>query len=78
MKYDIYLIRWLRARNYDVASAEEMLRTHINWRKERKIDGILEENWDDIKQDYHATIDTHDREGRPSKQFKFTECAPSF
>lgn len=70
MKYDIYLIRWLRARDFDVPSAEAMLRTHLKWRKERKMDSILQEDLDDIKKDFHATIDTYDREGRPSKRLE--------
>lgn len=67
MKYDIYLIRWLRSRDFDINAAEAMLRDNLKWRKERKMDTILKENWDDMWKDFHATIDTQDRDGRPSK-----------
>ncbi|CAL8089273.1 unnamed protein product [Orchesella dallaii] len=65
MKNDIYLIRWLRARNFDLRSAENMLRENLKWRREQKIDGIRKEDWNDMRRDYHATIDTYDKEGRP-------------
>lgn len=54
------------ARNFDPVSAEAMLRTHLHWRKGRKMDIILQEDWSDIAKDFHATIDTYDRQGRPS------------
>ncbi|OXA55950.1 SEC14-like protein 3 [Folsomia candida] len=41
-KEDSFLIRWLRARNLDVAKAEEMLRFSLQWRQENDIDTILE------------------------------------
>jgi len=39
---DSYLIRWLRARNLDVKKAEEMLRASVEWRRENRVDGIIE------------------------------------
>ena len=38
---DAFLITWLKARNMDVARAEEMLRKSLKWRKDNQVDGIL-------------------------------------
>ncbi|KAL1435879.1 hypothetical protein MTO96_010651 [Rhipicephalus appendiculatus] len=38
---DAYLLRWLRARDFDVAKAEKMYRDHLKWRKENGADDIL-------------------------------------
>jgi len=65
MKQDIYLIRWLRARDFDVNAAETMLRQNLRWRKENKIDSIHLENWSDMIKEFHATMDTYDKDGRP-------------
>ncbi|XP_069134410.1 SEC14-like protein 3 [Argopecten irradians] len=39
---DYYLLRWLRARNFDLKKSEEMLRNHASWRKKTGADTILE------------------------------------
>jgi len=39
---DHFLIKWLRARSYDVGKAEEMLRKSLQWRKDNEVDTILE------------------------------------
>jgi hypothetical protein len=65
MQHDIYLIRWLRARNFDINAAELMLNQNLRWRRDRKIDGILQENWTAFGKDFHVTVDTYDKEGRP-------------
>ncbi|ODM90084.1 SEC14-like protein 2 [Orchesella cincta] len=65
MKLDTYLIQWLRARNFDIDSAEAMLRENIKWRKENGIDEMKNEDWSDISPDFHATFDTYDKTGRP-------------
>lgn len=38
---DAYLLRWLRARDFDVGKAEKMYRDHLKWRKENGADDIL-------------------------------------
>lgn len=43
-KTNAQLIRWLQARDQNVAKAVEMLEMHLEWRKENKVDKILEEN----------------------------------
>ncbi|EFX85364.1 hypothetical protein DAPPUDRAFT_222617 [Daphnia pulex] len=40
---DVYLIRWLIARDFDLAKAEKMLRNSIEWRRKFKIDALREE-----------------------------------
>ncbi|ODM89051.1 SEC14-like protein 2 [Orchesella cincta] len=59
MKQDTYLIQWLRARNFDINSAETMIRENLKWREENGIDNITKEDWSDM------TIDTYDKTGRP-------------
>ncbi|KAL1435878.1 hypothetical protein MTO96_010650 [Rhipicephalus appendiculatus] len=38
---DSFLLRWLRARDFDVANAQKMYRDHLKWRKENGVDDIL-------------------------------------
>lgn len=33
MKTDVYLIRWIRARNLNIHLAEQMLRSNLRWRR---------------------------------------------
>ncbi|CAL1534398.1 unnamed protein product [Lymnaea stagnalis] len=40
---DYYLLRWLRARNFDLKKAEAMLRNHIKWREQNNVDTILQD-----------------------------------
>ncbi|CAL8148532.1 unnamed protein product [Orchesella dallaii] len=65
MRHDTYLIRWLRARNFDINAADRMLRENLRWRKENKIDNIKYEDFKDMESDYPYTIDTYDKIGQP-------------
>ncbi|CAL8083733.1 unnamed protein product [Orchesella dallaii] len=65
MKHDTYLIRWLRATNFDVNAAERMLRQNLKWRKSQKIKNIRNEDFKDMEQDFPITIDTYDKIGQP-------------
>ncbi|KAK6967844.1 SEC14-like protein 2 [Biomphalaria glabrata] len=40
---DYYLLRWLRARKFDLKKSEAMLRNHFRWREENNVDTILED-----------------------------------
>ncbi|XP_075553685.1 SEC14-like protein 4 [Dermacentor variabilis] len=40
---DWYLLKWLRARKFNVDDATKMLREHIAWRKKHQVDTILED-----------------------------------
>ncbi|ODM91709.1 SEC14-like protein 4 [Orchesella cincta] len=65
MKSDFYLIRWLRARNWDIPAAKTMLFDNLKWRKENKIKSILQEDWSDLEQDFPASFSTTDKMSRP-------------
>ncbi|XP_069353540.1 SEC14-like protein 4 isoform X2 [Eulemur rufifrons] len=38
---DYFLLRWLRARNFDLQKSENMLRQHVEFRKQQDLDNIL-------------------------------------
>uniref|UniRef100_A0A8D2B2V8 SEC14 like lipid binding 4 n=1 Tax=Sciurus vulgaris TaxID=55149 RepID=A0A8D2B2V8_SCIVU len=38
---DFFLLRWLRARNFDLQKSEDMLRKHMEFRKQQDLDNIL-------------------------------------
>ncbi|XP_049528506.1 SEC14-like protein 2 isoform X4 [Dermacentor silvarum] len=40
---DWYLLKWLRARKFNVDDAKKMLHEHIDWRKQHQVDTILED-----------------------------------
>uniref|UniRef100_A0A673TYJ4 CRAL/TRIO N-terminal domain-containing protein n=1 Tax=Suricata suricatta TaxID=37032 RepID=A0A673TYJ4_SURSU len=40
---EYFLLRWLRARNFGLQKSEDMLRKHIEFRKQQDLDNIL--NW---------------------------------
>jgi len=40
---DVFLLRWLIARNFDVDRAEKMLRASLEWRRQYKIDTLLQD-----------------------------------
>jgi len=62
---DIYLIRWLRAKNFRLREAESMLMQNLAWRKENKMDEVLKEDWSDFRKKYKYWIDGVDKQGRP-------------
>ncbi|CAL8098282.1 unnamed protein product [Orchesella dallaii] len=65
MKTDAYLIQFLRARNLESGAAEKMIREMLKWRKDNAIDNMRLENWSDMVDDFHVTVDTYDKTGRP-------------
>ncbi|ODM89230.1 SEC14-like protein 2, partial [Orchesella cincta] len=65
MKQDVYLIRWLRSKNFDVNAADKMLRDSLKWRHDEKIDNIHLEDFSDMASEFHVTVDTYDKTGRP-------------
>lgn len=64
---DYFLLRWLRARNFNVAQAEAMLRENLQWRKQYNIDSILDdyEPIEVLKKYYPGGLIGHDKEGCP-------------
>ncbi|XP_021968240.1 SEC14-like protein 2 [Folsomia candida] len=65
MNQDIYLIRWLRAKKFDIKAAEAMLMENLQWRKDNDIDNILTEDWSDFEAAFPYEIHGCDKEGRP-------------
>jgi len=65
MNEDLYLIRFLRAKNFRLKEAESMLMQNVAWRKENKMDEVLNEDWSDFRKKYKYWIDGVDKDGRP-------------
>ncbi|OXA56178.1 SEC14-like protein 3 [Folsomia candida] len=65
---DYYLVKWLRARNLDVSKAHEMLLASLAWRRENRIDGILDREGE-VPEKYKKTNPTgyfgDDEDGNP-------------
>ncbi|XP_045390421.1 SEC14-like protein 4 isoform X1 [Lemur catta] len=52
---DFFLLRWLRARNFDLQKSENMLRQHVEFRKQQDLDNIL--SWQPLEGPYpHAQV----------------------
>lgn len=64
---DYFLLRWLRARNFDVKKAEKMLRDALKWRQEIGADTILEDFQPvEVLEKYHTGgVLGRDKEGCP-------------
>jgi hypothetical protein len=65
MKHDAYLIRWLRAKYFNIRDAEKMLMDNVKWRKENNMDTIHQEDFSDIEKDYKYHLESRDKEGKP-------------
>ncbi|XP_017344731.2 SEC14-like protein 2 isoform X1 [Ictalurus punctatus] len=64
---DHYMLRWLRARSFNVLKAEAMLRKHLEFRKRLQVDSILED-WkppEVIEHYVSGGMCGYDREGSP-------------
>ncbi|EEC16094.1 conserved hypothetical protein, partial [Ixodes scapularis] len=64
---DPLLLRWLRAREFDVAKAEKLLRENSLWRNKNGINSLVEtyECPDVLKRYFPGGMCNHDKEGRP-------------
>ncbi|XP_035700715.1 SEC14-like protein 2 [Folsomia candida] len=65
MKKDIYLVKWLKARNFDIPAATKMLQENLRWRQETKMDTIFNEDWSETNTQYRFALDGCDRHGTP-------------
>ncbi|XP_059894509.1 SEC14-like protein 2 isoform X1 [Gadus macrocephalus] len=66
-QHDHYLLRWLRARGFNVTKSEAMIRKHVEFRRKMRVDGIISE-WDPpevIKKYVSGGMCGYDREGSP-------------
>ncbi|XP_059192971.1 SEC14-like protein 2 [Centropristis striata] len=66
-QHDHFLLRWLRARNFNVQKSEAMIRKHIEFRKHMKVDTILSD-WrppEVIEKYLSGGMCGYDREGSP-------------
>nr|XP_020762752.1 putative SEC14-like protein 6 [Odocoileus virginianus texanus] len=63
---DYFLLRWLRARNFDLKKSEDMLRKHMKFRKQQDLDNILAWQPSEVVRLYEPSgFCGHDREGSP-------------
>ncbi|KAM9841145.1 SEC14-like protein 2 [Aulostomus maculatus] len=66
-QHDHYLLRWLRARSFNVPKAEVMIRKHLEFRRQMKVDAILLD-WkppEVIEKYVSGGMCGYDREGSP-------------
>ncbi|XP_069022230.1 SEC14-like protein 2 isoform X1 [Embiotoca jacksoni] len=66
-QHDHYLLRWLRARSFNVQKAEAMIRKHVEFRRQLKVDSIISD-WkppEVIEKYVSGGMCGYDREGSP-------------
>ncbi|XP_004086486.1 SEC14-like protein 2 [Oryzias latipes] len=66
-QHDAFLLRWLRARNFNLQKSEAMLRKHMEFRKQMKVD-MLANEWrppEVIEKYLSGGMCGYDREGSP-------------
>lgn len=73
---DRYLLRWLRARDFNLNKAEQMLRAHVEWRKQFGTDDVRTwpESPEVLRKYYPGGVVGHDREGRPVSIIPLGSC----
>ncbi|CAN7985270.1 unnamed protein product, partial [Ixodes hexagonus] len=64
---DSYLLRWLRAREFDGVKAEKLLRENLAWRRQNGVDSLIEtyKPPDVLTRYLPGGMCNHDRGGRP-------------
>ncbi|MED6147277.1 hypothetical protein PIB30_042589 [Stylosanthes scabra] len=62
---DIILLKFLKAKDYKVSEAFDMLQKTLNWRIENRIDHILDEEDLDAEFEHTSILNSRDKEGRP-------------
>ncbi|CAN7985272.1 unnamed protein product, partial [Ixodes hexagonus] len=64
---DSFLLRWLRARDFDVNKSEKLLKENMTWRLQNNIDSIIEtyENPELLRDYFPGAQCNRDRDGRP-------------
>ena len=67
MSSDLYLLPYIRARNFNLGEAKEMIAKTMQWRKSNKMDKILSENFQKFRREFPVFFEGVDKDGRPSK-----------
>ncbi|CAL8125439.1 unnamed protein product [Orchesella dallaii] len=63
---DIFLIRWMRARDLNLDKAEDMLRNSLIWREENNVDKVLEVKFDPFYLlEFPCNVLSQDKIGNP-------------
>ncbi|PNF14249.1 hypothetical protein B7P43_G12208 [Cryptotermes secundus] len=63
---DLFLLRWLRARNFNVEAAEKMLRDSLRWRDNWEVEKLRDWVPPEVMQKYYPSgISGYDKEGAP-------------
>ena len=75
--HDLFLLRFMRARKFDVKKVHEMFTTYLKWRTTENVDDI--ENWDfkeqlQVKQVYPHGYHRTDKLGRPIYIEQISKC----
>ncbi|KAG0412932.1 hypothetical protein HPB47_009931 [Ixodes persulcatus] len=70
---DRLLLRFLRARDFELGKAENMLRECLIWRQQNNIDSILEtyKSPEVLRRYFPGSLCNHDRDGRPLYIMRF-------
>ncbi|KAL7061734.1 hypothetical protein AAHC03_01030 [Spirometra sp. Aus1] len=67
LEHDVYVFRWLKARNFDIDRAEKMFRNHYEWKTTMKIDDLLDAFVppEVVQKYFPCGLCGHDKHGRP-------------
>jgi len=65
MKVDTYLIRWIRAQQYDLTEAKDFLLRNIEWRKQNKMDEVVYNPKSAFAKEFPIQFPGLDRDGTP-------------
>ncbi|OXA39509.1 SEC14 cytosolic factor [Folsomia candida] len=65
MKDDLNLLRYLKARGWDVQRAKDMIQETVKWWKDYGMDNIHNEDWSQYERSDPYQIDGVDKEGKP-------------
>ncbi|ODM90798.1 SEC14-like protein 4 [Orchesella cincta] len=64
MKSDLYLVRFLRLKDFRIRDAENYLQETLQWRQLNSMDSIDTEDFSDIEKDFPLFLDGVDKKGR--------------
>ncbi|OXA48690.1 CRAL-TRIO domain-containing protein T23G5.2 [Folsomia candida] len=73
MQQELTLVRYLRAREWDVRRAKSMLQETVAWWEENNMKDIQNEDWTDVEKDYPLHTDGVDKLGQPAIVYALAE-----